>query len=42
VRGGRRKKIYTITKWGFELLTEHKRISDMLWENYLKIADPSD
>jgi DNA-binding PadR family transcriptional regulator len=37
VRGGRRKKIYTITKRGFELLAEHKRISDMLWENYLKI-----
>ena len=34
VRGGWRKKIYTITKPGFEALEEHKRISDLLWENY--------
>jgi DNA-binding PadR family transcriptional regulator len=42
VRGGRRKKIYTITKQGFELLTEHKRISDTLWESYWKIVTPRD
>ena len=35
VRGGRRKKIYSITKLGFEFLKEHKRISDILWGNLL-------
>jgi DNA-binding PadR family transcriptional regulator len=34
VRGGRRKKIYRVTKIGFKELTEHKRITDMLWSNY--------
>lgn len=38
VRGGRRKKIYTITKFGFEALEEHKRISDALWRDYRKLA----
>lgn len=38
VRGGRRKKIYNLTKSGLEALHEHKRISDELWENYLKAA----
>ena len=42
VRGGRRKKIYTVTKLGFELLDEHKRISDMLWSDYLKYSTPED
>jgi PadR family transcriptional regulator PadR len=42
VRGGRRKKIYMITKLGFEALEEHKRISDLLWENYLKYSSPKD
>jgi len=36
VRGGRRKKIYTITRLGFEQLDEYKRITDSLWENYQK------
>ncbi len=40
VRGGRRKKIYTITKPGFESLKEYKRISDLLWENCLKYSSP--
>lgn len=40
VRGGRRKKIYTITKLGFESLEEYKRISDLLWENCLKYSSP--
>lgn len=31
VRGGRRKKIYSITNSGLEALHEHKRISDLLW-----------
>ena len=34
IRGGRRKKIYSITKLGFEALNEYKRISDLLWQNY--------
>jgi DNA-binding PadR family transcriptional regulator len=34
VRGGRRKKIYKLKTKGYELLDEHKRISDVLWENY--------
>lgn len=36
VRGGRRKKIYKITNLGLEALEEHKRVSDILWENYLE------
>jgi PadR family transcriptional regulator PadR len=31
VRGGRRKKIYRITKAGFNVLNEYKRISENLW-----------
>jgi len=42
VRGGRRKKIYTITKLGFESLEEHKRISDLLWKEYLKYSSFQD
>ncbi|MBL7082429.1 MAG: helix-turn-helix transcriptional regulator [Candidatus Aminicenantes bacterium] len=38
VRGGRRKKIYNMTKLGLEALHEYKKISDELWENYLKLA----
>ncbi len=38
VRGGRRKKIYHLTKTGREVLHEHKRLSDELWENYMKMA----
>jgi PadR family transcriptional regulator PadR len=37
VRGGRRKKIYHLTKTGMEVLHEYKRISDELWENYMKL-----
>ncbi len=40
VRGGRRKKIYKLTKWGFEVLAEHKRVSDTLWESYTKFFTP--
>ena len=36
-RGGRRKKIYEITKVGFEALSEYKRISDLLWTTFLKL-----
>ena len=38
VRGGRRKKIYKITKRGFEKLSEYRRISDALWINYSKLS----
>ena len=34
VRGGRRKKIYRITKAGFQTLNEHRRINDALWAAY--------
>jgi PadR family transcriptional regulator PadR len=34
VRGGRRKKIYRITQAGFEVLDEHKKISDLIWSHY--------
>lgn len=34
VRGGRRKKVYRITKAGFRALNEHKRINDTLWAAY--------
>ncbi len=38
VRGGRRKKIYKITGLGFKALSEYKKISDVLWADYLKLA----
>jgi PadR family transcriptional regulator PadR len=38
VRGGRRKKIYSLTKPGLEALYEYKKISDELWESYLKLS----
>ena len=34
VRGGRRKRIYTITEAGLEALAEYKRIHDVLWSLY--------
>ena len=34
-RGGRRKKIYEVTKLGLAALSENKRISDLLWTNVL-------
>ena len=39
VRGGRRKKIYKITDFGFELLNEYKKINDVLWTNYPDLAE---
>lgn len=36
VRGGRRKKIYSISKAGFKALEEYRNISEQLWESYLK------
>jgi PadR family transcriptional regulator, regulatory protein PadR len=38
VRGGRRKRIYRVTKIGFKELNEYKRISDMLWTNYSMLS----
>ena len=38
VRGGRRKRIYSITRQGFEVLEEYKRIYDALWQDYTKLA----
>lgn len=38
VRGGRRKKIYKVTKMGFEELNEYKRITDKLWADYGKLS----
>jgi len=38
VRGGRRKKIYKVTKIGFEELNEYKRITDMLWTDYSMLS----
>lgn len=35
VRGGRRKKIYSITSEGYSVLEDHKRISDRLWAKYI-------
>ena len=35
VRGGRRKKIYSVTKLGMEALEEYKSMSDKLWGDYL-------
>jgi PadR family transcriptional regulator PadR len=38
VRGGRRKKIYRITRYGFEVLEEYKRIHNTLWQDYTELA----
>ncbi len=37
VRGGRRKKIYSVTEQGHEALSNYKHISDVLWNDYLDI-----
>jgi PadR family transcriptional regulator PadR len=42
VRGGRRKKIYKITKLGLETLKEHKRVSDLLWNNHVEFLSPKE
>lgn len=39
VRGGRRKKIYRVTKAGFRALGEHKRINDVLWAGYPSLSE---
>ena len=34
VRGGRRKRIYSLTRLGFEELERHKRLTDRIWANF--------
>jgi DNA-binding PadR family transcriptional regulator len=38
VRGGRRKKIYTLTTQGIRALKENKRVTDILWANFSDIT----
>ena len=35
IRGGRRKKIYQITKYGFESLKEYKKVHDEVWGKFI-------
>jgi DNA-binding PadR family transcriptional regulator len=42
IRGGRRKKIYKVTKLGLDALKEYKRVSDLLWENDLEFLSPKE
>jgi PadR family transcriptional regulator PadR len=35
-RGGRRKRIYNLTKTGIELLKKHKEIRDRIWHAFSK------
>ena len=39
VRGGRRKKIYTITREGFAVLEESKCLNDRIWRGYRNPAE---
>jgi len=39
VRGGRRKKVYRLTKAGLRALGEHKRIDDALWAAYPDLSE---
>jgi PadR family transcriptional regulator PadR len=38
VRGGRRKKIYKLTKQGIRALKENKRVTDIVWANFSDIT----
>jgi PadR family transcriptional regulator PadR len=42
VRGGRRKKIYRLTKLGKSTLIDTRRIHDILWSNYGKAVTDSE
>ena len=42
VRGGRRKKFYSITSFGWEILEEHKRINDRLWAEAAAVFPPKE
>jgi PadR family transcriptional regulator PadR len=39
IRGGRRKRIYRLTKAGFRSLGEQKRINDSLWAAYPSLSE---
>ena len=34
VRGGRRKKIYRLTRKGMEALKDYKKVNDVLWRKF--------
>lgn len=36
-RGGRRKKIYSLTEKAVSVLEENKRVHDILWSSYARI-----
>ena len=36
VRGGRRKRIYSLTRQGFEALEHHKNLTDLIWAHFPK------
>jgi len=38
VRGGRRKKIYSVTDTGYKVLEEYRSISNNLWNRYLDMG----
>jgi DNA-binding PadR family transcriptional regulator len=38
VRGGRKKKIYTLTKQGLAALERNKRVHDLLWAKFLECS----
>lgn len=38
VRGGRRKKVYRLTKWGLCALEEHKKINDIMWVKFARLS----
>lgn len=42
VRGGRRKKIYQLTKLGRSALKDTKHVHDILWSNYGRTAANSE
>lgn len=38
VRGGRKKKIYRLTKLGKAALKENKRVNDLIWADFSKLG----
>jgi PadR family transcriptional regulator PadR len=38
IRGGRRKRIYDLTKIGWEALDWNRKLSEKLWADYRKLA----
>jgi DNA-binding PadR family transcriptional regulator len=40
IRGGRRKKIYRLTETGEQALAEYRRISERLWAESARPANP--